>query len=132
MRYLALVHKDPDTDYGVSFPDLPGCISAGETADEAVAQASVALGLHLSGYAQDGEQAPAPRSIEELQADPEFLEDASDAAFKILVAPAITSGVNTRVNLSVDTGALARIDNAANKAGVSRSRFMVAAALESA
>ena len=29
--YIALVHKDTDTSYGVSFPDLPGCISAGDT-----------------------------------------------------------------------------------------------------
>ncbi len=29
--YIALVHKDKDTSYGVSFPDVPGCISAGET-----------------------------------------------------------------------------------------------------
>jgi predicted RNase H-like HicB family nuclease len=29
--YIALVHKDNGTSYGVSFPDVPGCISAGDT-----------------------------------------------------------------------------------------------------
>ena len=38
--YLALVHKDEGTSYGVSFPDVPGCISAGDTFEEAVADAS--------------------------------------------------------------------------------------------
>jgi len=37
--YIALIHKEPDSDYGVSFPDLPGCISAGLTLDEARAMA---------------------------------------------------------------------------------------------
>ena len=27
--YIALIHKAPESDFGVSFPDLPGCISAG-------------------------------------------------------------------------------------------------------
>ncbi len=29
-QYIALIHKEPDSDYGVSFPDLPGVISAGK------------------------------------------------------------------------------------------------------
>ena len=29
-QYIALIHKDPGSDYGVSFPDLPGVISAGK------------------------------------------------------------------------------------------------------
>ena len=34
-QFIALIHKDTDSDYGVSFPDLPGVISAGSTLDEA-------------------------------------------------------------------------------------------------
>jgi predicted RNase H-like HicB family nuclease len=41
--YVALVHKDQGTSYGVSFPDLPGCISAGDTMDEALANGADAL-----------------------------------------------------------------------------------------
>ena len=36
MRYPVVIHKDPDSDYGVTVPDLPGCFSAGETSDEAL------------------------------------------------------------------------------------------------
>ena len=36
MRYPVVIHKDPESDYGVTVPDLPGCFSAGETLDEAL------------------------------------------------------------------------------------------------
>lgn len=52
--YYAVVHKDADSDYGVSFPDLPGCVSAGSTLDEAVLMAREALSLHLVGMIDDG------------------------------------------------------------------------------
>jgi len=32
--YIAVIHKDPDSDFGVSFPDFPDCITAGATIDE--------------------------------------------------------------------------------------------------
>lgn len=54
-QYIALIHKDADSDYGVSFPDLPGVISAGGTLDEARAMAIEALAFHLEGLAEDGE-----------------------------------------------------------------------------
>jgi predicted RNase H-like HicB family nuclease len=67
--YIALIHKDADSDYGVSFPDLPGCISAGATLDEARVMAFEALGLHLDGLAEDGEKAPTPSSLEAIMTD---------------------------------------------------------------
>jgi predicted RNase H-like HicB family nuclease len=77
--YIALVHKDEGTSYGVSFPDVPGCISAGDTFEEAVANAAEALAFHFTGMRQDGDAIPAPRSFEELKHDPEFVEDSADA-----------------------------------------------------
>jgi predicted RNase H-like HicB family nuclease len=41
--YIALLHKDEGTSYGMSFPEMPGCISAGDTFEEAVANAAEAL-----------------------------------------------------------------------------------------
>ena len=63
--YIGLIHKDPDSDYSVSFPDLLGCITAGITLDEAREFASEALALHLDGMAADGEAIPEPSSLEE-------------------------------------------------------------------
>ena len=47
MEYIAYLHKDRDSDYGVSFPDFPGCITAGRTLDEASRLAGEALALHI-------------------------------------------------------------------------------------
>jgi predicted RNase H-like HicB family nuclease len=75
-HYIALIHKDADSSYGVSFPDVPGVITAGETIDEAMQQAAEVLEFS----AQDWPGAfPAPRSIDDLRADPNFQEDSIDA-----------------------------------------------------
>lgn len=76
--YIALVHKDKGTSYGVSFPDVPGCISAGDTFEEAVANATEALAGHIALMTADGDAIPAPRSFEQLKHDPEFIEDSAD------------------------------------------------------
>jgi predicted RNase H-like HicB family nuclease len=60
--YIALVHKDVGTSYGVSFPDMPGCISAGDTFEEAVAFAAEALAGHIESMREDGDPIPAPRT----------------------------------------------------------------------
>jgi predicted RNase H-like HicB family nuclease len=77
--YIALVHKDEGTSYGVSFPDVPGCISAGDTFEEAVTNATQALAGHFAAMRADGEPIPAPRSFEQLKHDLEFIEDSADA-----------------------------------------------------
>ena len=65
-QYIALIHKVADSDYGVSFPDLPGVITAGSTLDEARDMAMEALALHLEGLVQDGEAVPDPSSLEDI------------------------------------------------------------------
>ena len=82
--YIALVHKDEGTSYGVSFPDVPGCISAGDTLEEALANAGEALAAHLALMRRDGDTIAAPRSFEELRRDPEFLADAADAIVTVV------------------------------------------------
>ena len=77
--YIALVHKDEGTSYGVSFPDVPGCIAAGDTFEEAVASAAEALAFHFAGMRAGRDTIPAPRSFEELRSDAQFVEDSADA-----------------------------------------------------
>ena len=77
--YIALVHKDAGTSYGVSFPDVPGCISAADTFEEAVALAAEALGGHFAAMREDGDPIPVPRSFEELKQDREFIDDSAGA-----------------------------------------------------
>ena len=82
--YIALVHKDEGTSYGVSFPDVPGCISAGDTFEEAVANAAEALTAHLALMKADGDPVPAPRSFEELKRDRRFVDDSADAIVTVV------------------------------------------------
>lgn len=82
--YIALVHKDEGTSYGVSFPDVPGCISAGDTFEEAITNASEALSGHLALMRADGDRVPEPRSYEDLRRDSTFAEDAVDAIVTVV------------------------------------------------
>jgi predicted RNase H-like HicB family nuclease len=83
--YIALVHKDKDTSYGVSFPDVPGCISAGDTFEEAMDNAAGALAGHLAAMEADGDPIPRVRSLEELREDAGFVEDSDDAVIAFVV-----------------------------------------------
>ena len=79
--YIGLVHKEPDSDYGVSFPDLPGCITAGGTLEEAREMAAEALALHLEGMARSGMDIPVPSSADAIVAH----LDAGDAIALLVV-----------------------------------------------
>lgn len=63
--YPAIIHGPdaPGGGYGVSFPDLPGCVGAGDTAPDALADACAALALHLDGMREDGTPLPAASSV---------------------------------------------------------------------
>lgn len=79
-HYIALIHKDADNCYGVSFPDLPGVFTAGDTIDEAMRKAVEVIEFAAEDWsALKGDKFPAPRTIDELRADPEFQERAADA-----------------------------------------------------
>jgi predicted RNase H-like HicB family nuclease len=75
-HYIALIHKDPDSCYGVSFPDVPGVVTAGDTLDEAMHHAAEVLEFAAEDWSG---KFPAPRTIDELRADPLFQQDARDA-----------------------------------------------------
>ena len=79
-HYIALIHKDPDSGYGVSFPDLPGVITGGDTIDEAMQNAPDVLAFAAEDWReQTGKPFPEPRSIDELRKDAGFQNDAADA-----------------------------------------------------
>lgn len=79
-HYIALIHKDAGSCYGVSFPDVPGVFTAGDTIDEAMEKAAEVLSFAAQDWsALDGKKFPAPRTIDTLRSDPEFQEKAIDA-----------------------------------------------------
>jgi predicted RNase H-like HicB family nuclease len=80
-HYIALIHKDAKSSYGVSFPDVPGVIAAGDTIDEAMQRAAEVLEFAAEDWEnRDGSMHfPSPRTIDDLRTDPEFQDDAADA-----------------------------------------------------
>jgi predicted RNase H-like HicB family nuclease len=127
MRYVAFIHKDPDSAYGVSFPDVPGCISAGDTLDEAAQNAVEALSGHIRWMEADGDPVAAPRTVDEIMADPALAEDREGAI--IAAVPLVRDlGSTTRINVSLDLGLLEAIDSEARARKQTRSAFIASAA----
>lgn len=87
--YIAIVHKDPGSAYGLTFPDAPGCFSAADDMDDLFANASEALTLWIDAMTTDRRAIPTPRDLSELKRDPEWAESFADADLVIAVpAPA--------------------------------------------
>jgi len=121
--YIALIHKDADSDYGVSFPDLPGCVTAGVNLDDAHHMAEEALALHLEGMEADGEPIPEPSSLEAIMA----ARENHDAVAILVKAPQKATRA-VRVNVTVPEDDLERIDRFADEHGYTRSGFLLRAA----
>jgi predicted RNase H-like HicB family nuclease len=122
-QYIALIHKDPDSEFGVSFPDLPGCVSAGATLDEAREMAAEALAFHLEGLAEDDEPIPEPSTLEAIMAD-----SANRDGVAILVAAPARTAKAVRINVTLPEDVLRAIDRHAEANGLSRSGFLALAA----
>ncbi len=126
-NYIAIIHKDQDSDFGVSFPDFPGCISAASTIDEAKDMAQEALSLHIKGMIEDGETVSSPSRLEDIMADPLY----SDAVAFLVVTIRYPKPRTVRVNVTIPEDMLHQIDVAAKSRGMSRSSFLVHAAQNS-
>ena len=126
MRYVSFIHRD-DAGYGVSFPDFPGCVSVGDSIDDAVRLGREALAFHVEGLRADGERIPPPRSIDAIKADPE-LADWREGADLVLIPLVLDRGSSRRVNISLDPGLLEAIDYEARQRRMTRSAFLATAA----
>jgi predicted RNase H-like HicB family nuclease len=69
VHYVAVIEKEPDSAFGVWFPDVEGCFSAGETVEEAVANAAAAFHQHVEVFESAGRSVPAARSIDDVLRD---------------------------------------------------------------
>ena len=123
MEYIAYLHKDKGSDYGVSFPDFPGCVTAGRTLEEARKLAVEALTLHLAGMAEDGDALPEASTLDALAKDP-----AMKGAVAFLVS-AEAPEKTVRVNITARESQIEAIDKLARKAGMTRSAYMVQSAV---
>lgn len=125
-QYVALLRKEPQSDFGVDFPDFPGCVTAGSSLDEARQMAEEALRFHVEGLLEDGDALPEPRTLDDVMTDPGNRE-----AVAFLVGIPQEPPRKVRVNVTLPEAALRRIDEFARAHGLSRSSFLARAAMES-
>ena len=126
MNYPVVIHKDKKSDYGVSVPDLPGCISAGATVDEALAMVREAIELHLEGLIEEGGVVPLATPIEKLRNSP----DHAEGTWAIVHVDEKTLRVKiARVGITMPRRVLDAIDRHAKAHGETRSGLLARAAV---
>jgi predicted RNase H-like HicB family nuclease len=124
MQVVALIDED-EGQFGVGFPDFPGCTTIGTSLDDAVTRAAEVLAFHVEGLAEDG-PLPVPRTLAALRKDKNFRRDAKDALVALVPYAPPTRAV--RVNITLDESLLERVDRTAESLGETRSGFLAAAA----
>ena len=121
--YPAIIEPAAD-GFGVFFPDLPGCTSAGATLHEAARNAEEALQAHIDLTTEHHEAIPAPSDLDSLQPEPGVTE-----AARILVRAEIP-GRSVRVNITLQEELLAAVDRYAARTGFTRSGLLAQAVRE--
>ena len=120
-HFVAVVHKDSDSAFGVHFPDVPGCISAADRWNDVHANAVEAL-RHWFEDAAPVE----PRGLEEIR---EMATADLAAGASLMVVPLIeVANRKVRANVSIDQGVLSAIDYEARRRGQTRAAFIAEAA----
>ncbi|MCX8255520.1 DNA-binding protein [Beijerinckiaceae bacterium RH AL1] len=128
--YLGVVDPAADGTWGVVFPDLPGCYSAGDGMDDLFTNSIEAIRMWAEDAVRRGGVPPA-RDSAALMADPEvrkMLKDAGPTGCLIQVPLLIDGGRSVRATISLDAQLLETIDEAAKRQGLTRSTFLASAA----
>lgn len=126
-RYPAILFKGKGTDYGVSFPDFPGCIAAGSTQEEALQLAKEALELHIDGMIEAGEKIPLPSSSKE--AERIYQNSRKDGARSLIFLSVDTKKEtpkerHLRINITLEESCLRLADQQASARRLSRSAYI--------
>ena len=127
MKYSVVLHKDPESDYSVTVPDLPGCFCAGSTIEEALFMAKEAIECHIEGMLLDEDVIPKHLPFEEHQANPDY----ADGIWGIVEVDISQLSVKLkRISLTLPDHLLKTIDNYANKHGETRTAVLTQALME--
>lgn len=128
MRYpIAIEPGSETTAFGVVVPDLPGCFSAGDTLEEAIAAAEEAAAAWIDASLDAGEAVPPPSGLEALRRNADY---AGWTIGVIEVDPALLDDAVERVNITLPRRVLRRLDALARAAGQSRSGYIARLTLE--
>jgi predicted RNase H-like HicB family nuclease len=129
-HFVAVVEKESGSAFGVWFPDVEGCFSAGETLEEAVANAAAALCQHTEALESAGRQVPTARAADTVLCDKDVKASIKVGAV-LFAVPLLADAVRTvRINISLDKALVDQIDDAASARGLTRSAFIAQAARE--
>ncbi|MFN7921860.1 MAG: type II toxin-antitoxin system HicB family antitoxin [Bryobacteraceae bacterium] len=124
VTFFGVVHKDKRCDYGVSFPDFPGCIAAESEFDAVIRSAKEALEFHIEGMIEDGEAIPNPSRPDQIA------EEGNPIALVPIDVQVPRSRVK-RFNIAARETDIRKIDRFLRSHGRNkdRSSFLVSAAL---
>ena len=127
MKYPVVIHKDKNSDYGVTFPDIPGCFSVGTSIEEALTMSQEAAECHIEGMLLDSEPIPVPTSIESHRENPDY-KDGLWALVDIDISKLSLKA--KRVNITIPERLLNTVDNYARNHGETRSGLLSQAVTE--
>src|SRR5215470_1979842 len=103
-QYVAVIEKEPDSAFGVWFPDVEGCFSAGDTLEEAVANAATALRQHTEAVESAGRKIPVARNADDVLHDRDVKAAIKGGAVLFVVPLLADAGRTVRINISLDKG----------------------------
>lgn len=121
--YPAIIERGT-SGYGVFFPDLPGCTSAGDTLQEAAKGAEEALQGWIEVSAEHGDNIPPPSELDAIATDPDVVE-----AARILVRADLPDKA-ARITITLPESLLAEADFYAKRMGFTRSGLLAQAVRE--
>lgn len=129
VMYTGIIHKDSDSEYGIYFPDVVGCFSAGKDMDELMQMATKALAFHVDCLAEEGDEIPTPRPVEQiLQEDVDVQEDMKTAVSVVQIPLLSRTAAKKRVEMKMDKNLLDAVDREAKALGITRTAFLQEAA----
>ena len=118
-NYPAVIFKDKGSDYGVSFPDFLGCVTAGDTVEEAYEMAKEALDFHIDCMMKDKENIPDPSPLHTIKTNPEYTD-----AYDILLVPVSIYAQSVRIDITIRKHVLNKADSLCRNRQISRSRYI--------
>ena len=124
MKYPIVIHKDLESDYGVTVPDIPGCFSAGSSVEEAIEMAKEAIECHIEGLIMDNDPMPISTAIDKHQQNSQY-DDGIWAMVEVDISK--LSVKSKRVNITIPEYLLNTVDQYAKKHGESRSGLLAQA-----
>lgn len=124
MNYPIVLHRDKDSDYGVTVPDLPGCFSAGSTVDEALTMAQEAIELYMEYLIEEGKAVPQPGTIEDHKSKRDYV---GGTWAVVMIDPSRLRLNAKRINITMPLRVLDAVDRFAADHGNTRSGLLVQA-----